>query len=530
MTSPAQILGIQKFDEWYPGQEKLHQQLMEWEQGPEQFLGLSVPTGYGKSLIGMLLAVSSNRRTVYLTATKGLQSQLMKDFSAIDLHDIRGQNDYPCNMFPRYRVDRAPCHAGYKCSLKETTCQYFRALRVARRSRLVVTNYSYWMSMNTFNADGLEDVYRDGNGFPIYRPDETTLLICDEAHQAHQLLENFLNVQFGLKDREYIPWQINWTERDWQSALEGALLRARREHESLRRKLRRMDHDMDGAQEMIAQYRYIKGLETRCEILKDNVKDWIKEITVEKARWTPLRVGGYNNHLFQNVPKIVLMSAIFSRPMMETLGIKGGWIDAPSTYPPGNTPIAHISTTRVDHRMTDKQVDQWAERIDEIIAGRQHLKGIVFTVSYARAQQLAERSKFRTQMYLHTSQNTQAVVEQFKRASAPAVLVSPSVTTGWDFPGDECRYIVVGKLPFPDSRGAIVKARQAEDQSYSSMLAMQALVQSAGRGTRSADDTCQVLVVDDTWQWWWPRNRHMAPGWFRERVLASTLKNIPIQI
>ena len=180
--------------------------------------------------------------------------------------------------------------------------------------------------------------------------------------------------------------------------------------------------------------------------------------------------------------------------------------------------------------MTDKQVDEWVERIDEIIAGRQHLKGLVFTVSYARAQQLAKRSRFRTQMFLHTSQNTQAVVEQFKRAAPPATLVSPSVTTGWDFPGDECRYIIVGKIPFPDSRGAIVKARQAEDKSYTSMLAMQTLVQSAGRGTRSADDTCQVLVVDDTWQWWWPQNRHMAPGWFRERVLGSTLQQSPIQI
>ena len=530
MTTPAQLLGLQKFDEWYPGQKELHEQLKEWEQGPEQYLGLSVPTGYGKSLIGMLLAVVSKRRAVYLTATKGLQTQLMKDFGAIDLHDIRGQNDYPCNQFPRYRVDRAPCHAGYSCPVQHTTCQYFRALRVARRSRLVVTNYSYWMSMNTFNADGLEDVYRDDSGSPIYKPDETTLLICDEAHQASQLLENFLSVQFGLKDRQYIPWQESWNARDWQRALDDANNKAKREHEFLRRELRGMDHEGDRAQDTAQHFRYIKGLQARCTILRDNTEEWIREITSDRASWTPLRIGGYNNHLFQNVPKVVLMSAIFSEPMMESLGIKGTWLDAPSTYPPGNTPVAHVSTTRVDHRMTDKQVDEWVERIDEIIAGRQHLKGLVFTVSYARAQQLAKRSRFRTQMFLHTSQNTQAVVEQFKRAAPPATLVSPSVTTGWDFPGDECRYIIVGKIPFPDSRGAIVKARQAEDKSYTSMLAMQPLVQSAGRGTRSADDTCQVLVVDDTWQWWWPQNRHMAPGWFRERVLGSTLQQSPIQI
>ena len=113
------------------------------------------------------------------------------------------------------------------------------------------------MSMNTFNADGLEDVYRDDSGSPIYKPDETTLLICDEEHQASQLLENFLSVQFGLKDRQYIPWQESWNARDWQRALDDANNKAKREHEFLRRELRGMDHEGDRAQDTAQHFRYI---------------------------------------------------------------------------------------------------------------------------------------------------------------------------------------------------------------------------------------------------------------------------------
>jgi len=70
------------------------------------------------------------------------------------------------------------------------------------------------------------------------------------------------------------------------------------------------------------------------------------------------------------------------------------------------------------------------------------------------------------------------VVEQFKKMPSPAVLVSPSVTTGYDFPAElyNINYIIVGKLPYPDSKDPVTQARQEEDKSWSSFLAMETLV------------------------------------------------------
>jgi ATP-dependent DNA helicase DinG len=122
------------------------------------------------------------------------------------------------------------------------------------------------------------------------------------------------------------------------------------------------------------------------------------------------------------------------------------------------------------------------------------------------------------------------VVEKFKAAPAPAVLVSPSVTTGWDFPQEECEYIVVGKVPYPDTRGALIQARMADNRNWAAQLAMETLVQETGRGTRSADDKCQVLVIDDAWRWWWPKYKHFAPAWFQERVSGQSTDLIPQKI
>jgi hypothetical protein len=40
-------------------------------------------------------------------------------------------------------------------------------------------------------------------------------------------------------------------------------------------------------------------------------------------------------------------------------------------------------------------------------------------------------------------------VATFKRRKAPAFLVSPSMTTGWDFPYDQCRWQIIAKVPIP---------------------------------------------------------------------------------
>jgi Rad3-related DNA helicase len=232
--------------------------------------------------------------------------------------------------------------------------------------------------------------------------------------------------------------------------------------------------------------------------------------------------------LFQQVPKIILLSAILTPHIVENLGIdKPQWIEAESPFPASNTPITHINTMRVDHRATDEMMMTWVRRIDDIIRGRQDKKGLVFTVSYARAKLLRENSRYKEQIFIHDTKNVREVVEKFKAAPAPAVLVSPSVTTGWDFPQEECEYIVVGKVPYPDTRGALIQARMADNRDWAAQLAMETLVQETGRGTRSADDKCQVLVVDDAWRWWWPKYKHFAPTWFQERVSRHSTDLIP---
>ena len=492
---------------------------MSFLNSDKRFLAASIPTGFGKSLLGMMTSWFSNRSTVYLTSTKGLQSQLMNDFQSMGLVDIRGQNEYECLVWPRTRVDQAPCKSGYECKSK-SMCPYYHRLAQAQISQFVVTNYSYWLAQ-TMYSNGLQ---ADG--------ENTQLLILDEAHLAGRSLEGFLQISFGRYDKPTVQWHDDWDFQEWRWNCNRLTTSLKEEATRLANQIKRSS---DVPRHLVEEHRRVNTLLRKCQLLAQSTTSYVKEVHFwgqnEIVTWTPLWVKDHTSYLFQAVPKVILLSAILTPHIVENLGITDPqWIEAESPFPASNTPITHINTMRVDHRATDDMMLTWVRRIDDIIRGRQDKKGLVFTVSYARAKLLKENSRYKDQIYIHDTKNVREVVDKFKAAPAPAILVSPSVTTGWDFPEQECEYIIVGKVPYPDTRGALIRARMADNKDWAAQLAMETLVQETGRGTRSADDKCQVLVIDDAWRWWWPKYRGFAPKWFQERVSRQSVDLIPQQI
>ena len=206
MIPPSQLIGIEKFSSWYPGQQEIWEEMMAFLNSPRQFLAASIPTGFGKSLLAVMTSWFADRRTVYLTSTKGLQSQLMADFSSMGLVDIRGQNEYECLLWPKTRVDQAPCKSGYDCKSKPL-CPYYHRLAEAQKSKFVVTNYSYWLAQSIYSS-GLQPQDKD-----------TQLLILDEAHLAGRSLESFLQISFGRYDKPTIQWHEGWDFQDRKSVV-----------------------------------------------------------------------------------------------------------------------------------------------------------------------------------------------------------------------------------------------------------------------------------------------------------------------
>ncbi len=522
-----------KFTSFRPGQAEA---VCELAASDKRFSLVSLPTGGGKSLIAMALSRLLDARTLYVTGTKGLQHQVMTEFAAMGLVDIRGQNNYQCvALNPGGELSAyghpsscgdGPCHVGVKCSLRVGGCTYYDAVRRAGRASLVITNYAYWMTNNR---------YADPESLGAF-----DLLILDEAHSAPDALADFCSIRIDRADvtsllemrlpplddaqESWVDWAkvaVDECRRRWVSTKEE-LSHPLSDKRSLSRRLRRLTDLGRGLKELANAHKWRRGEPAAPDVwIPGAATDWVAEKTDDGALFSPVWAHAYaEEYLFKGIPRIVLLSATLQPAVGRYLGIRpdaSEFREFASTFDPRRRPVVWVPTTRVDRNMTEGQVRVWVNRIDALIDRRLDRKGIVHTRSYDRARVLLERSRHSRVMLTHTTRTTRDVVERFKRASAPCVLVSPAVSEGFDFPYSECAYQIIAKVPFVDSRSPLLQARHRSDKTYINYLTALELIQQCGRGMRAADDTCENLIVDDHIEWFWPaaNKQKLFPDWFK---------------
>ncbi len=524
LPDPAMIGLPAKFTHWRPGQDRA---ILAAVDSKKRFIVQNAPTGFGKTIAYMAQALLSGARTAVLTASKGLQSQLLHDFAECGLVDVRGQNNYKCRALqpggdhysyaiaaPSENCDSGPCHAGAFCSLRKGGCHYFDAVAVARNSRLVVTNYTYWIAQHR---------YSEGLG-------AFDLLVMDEAHDAPDELAQSMEVEiseFDVQTLLGITLPHGEDPLRWKEWGTGAASVAARRWDALDAGIKQGS----SSHTVLREAHTLKNLLKRLQVIAQMEGGWLVERRPKSARIAPIWPAPYaERYLFLNTPKIVFVSATVKEKTLELLGVKPGefeFHEYPSTFPVARRPVIPVPSVRCNHNWSEIEQRTWVRRIDQIISKRLDRKGIVHTTSYDRRNLVLTYSEHRAIMLFNDGTNTRTTVEKFRNAAPPCVLVSPSLTTGWDLPFEECEYSIIGKIPFPDTRSPITKARTEQDADYGPYLAVQVIVQASGRGMRSVDDQCEIFILDENWRWFWPKYKKFAPNWFAAAVPKRPQVTIP---
>lgn len=516
----------------------------------KRFFVDAAPTGFGKSLMYMAVAQLLDARVVVLTSNKGLQQQLSTDFSPIGLVDIRGQSNYPCKALDQTKgyhgCDQGPCHHGKICELhprfefSKPGCDFYDALKRARDSRLLVTNYDFWMASNRYMEPGT-----------LGRRD---LLILDEAHDAPDKLAEFCGLTFTREEcREILDSGLPPVEEGcdaWAAWAEMHLPGLRRQLEEQR----------DHASEDPETTKKMSDLANKLQFLTETRKwersepsepkvnmpgvsnDWVAEYgyNSKSAIFSPVWAHRYaERFLFAGVPKVLLVSATILPITASYLGISDSdsvFREHQSGFHPERRPIYVISGAAISKNANDAQYRAWVVRMDQIIAQRLDRKAIIHSVSYKLADFIVERSEYRHLMdwckkerYGWGREPARDVVERFKARKHPGILVGPSFDTGFDFPYDQCEYQIIAKVPFIDSSGLVTKARAKADKKYLNYVAALRLVQMSGRGMRAVDDRCETFIVDNNIEWFLRAAKNLMPKWFRQaiRYVESLPKPLP---
>lgn len=463
-------------------------------------IALAAPTGFGKSAAYVAAAILSKLPTCIVTSSRGLQDQLLEDFSSIGLVDIRGRRNYPCDM----REDMT-CEEGYasRCPYKGTVgCPSSQAEMRAATSPLVVTNYDKWTAAKKF-----------GQGMNHFQQ-----VIFDEGHEApealaramqvtlhHKEIEQNLKLSFPTKDNDEF-----WVWKPW-----AAHARMVAEVAQQAAQARLQEPNVKSA--WVRHYTHMRNLTRRLATLAlANDREWVVEEVKEGFQFDPVRPGRYSEStLLLRTPKIIVVSATLRPKTMFMMGIGKDnfeFKEFDSDFDRKRCPIYYVPTMRVDKRNPDLRMLYM--RLDQIAAKRRDRKGIVQTVSYQRQEDVRTASRFYDSMFLNPKGEAPTeMIEQYRNAGPGSILVSPSVGTGYDFPKEQCEWNFLCKIPF-EPPSVILRAREAEDPEYRAYKAMQKMVQIFGRGMRSKEDRCENFIGDDHVSWFLPRFGHLAPRSF----------------
>jgi Rad3-related DNA helicase len=277
----------------------------------------------------------------------------------------------------------------------------------------------------------------------------------------------------------------------------------------------------------------VDALAFSIERLANVPESWIlDESNKDETLISPLWPTDHTHkYLFRDVPKILLVSATVVPKTLQLLGVKEEeslFLSQDHTFDPSRCPVYLFGPCRVDHKMGEGQWQEVIGRMDMLIDQRQDRKGLIHTVSYQRQKDILRDSRNRSIMIApRNAGELKGAIEEFRLCRAPAILISPAITTGYDFSYTDAEFQIIIKVPFIDARSPVMKARHEADPEYLSYLTAQTLVQETGRIMRAVDDRAETVILDAHANWFLKRNRDLFPPWFLRQVRYANELPVP---
>ena len=531
---------------------------------------LNAPTGAGKTIIAeavrRLLKVTSG---TYVANTNSLVDQFMRDFGRY-AKQLKGRSHYPTLDAPsRFRqgqewsgtnLSAADCSmrleelpACGSCDSGEPTdeekkpklhCRYchpwrlcpYRVAKVAALgvkdtkptnddkvkysqppASVVVTNTAYFLT--EANGPGA----MSGREFVVI--DECDTLESIVMSQVEVFISKERLAELGIappKRKTVEATWLPWLEDEClpKVALEKELAEARVSRPEATDKQRKWANT-------------ISNLHASLESLKVQMK--VGNVVYDgydkgDVHFKPVRVGHLTKtKLWKHGEKFLLMSATVINPLefVDSLGIEASgktWevVDVPSTFPVENRPIYVRPEANMTFKGKDTEWPKMAAGIQRILSAHPDDRVLIHTVSYAFSTYLYEtlNGDGRTILKYTKASEREEALNRFKSSHA-AVLLASSMDRGVDLPHDDCRVVIVTKMPYLSLGDKQVSKRMhsPNGQFWYQVQTIRSLVQMTGRHVRSADDVGVTYILDQQFVTNVHRHgRHLLPTWWAESL------------
>lgn len=500
-----------------PHQWDAYTEILSQLDSGKKVIFLSAPTGSGKTLIGEMVRRSMRGKSAYVCTTKTLQNQIERDFPYVGV--IKGRGNYPTLNHPEVQwlacdlCEKSKADDDCRYCSDTDRCPYQVARNTADTAPLAVANTAYLLSEGNSRSSILRG--RD-------------LIIVDEADTVEDELMRHIEIGFSprlMKSLSIKPPEKKTVTESWQQWVDEVGMPA------LSRGIRRLSGNTDP--KAVRERRHLSRLQDQMKGLRFG-DDWV--YTGYEAGWVkfkPVKVTEQApEYLWWLGKQWLLMSAtiISAQQMAEDLGVdddEWAFVEVPSTFPVENRPLYVEPVANITAKTKETAWPAALERVQQIASWHDKERILVHTVSYDYAAYLAKGLGSRAITYRSAKEREGALADFL--ASPNGVLLAPSFERGIDLPYDDCRVIIVAKVPYPSLADKQIKKRlySRGGQGWYSMQTIRALIQMTGRAMRHEDDAAETYIIDRQFiDNIWRKKKHMIPPWWADALVMSGSPNL----
>lgn len=461
---------------------------------------LDAPTGSGKTLIAELVRRMLGTRAVYCCSSIQLQHQFAGDF--VYAKKLMGRSNYQ-PVFEHWDATCADC-TGEECELcpSKPECPYEMDKVAALKSSLACLNTTYWLT----ETNGPGRFW--GRGLVVF--DECDLLEGELMRYVGVRISKGRAARYGLREPEKVTVASSWGTWLERTITKLSSYRVRGD-------------DLRAQRESVYLARTISNLR---RISSEIEEGWVYTGRGGEIEFKPVRVAEHaKKYVWPNGKKFLLMSAtvISAGQMLDDLGWEKGYgvVTLDSTFPVENRRVKVVPAGNMSRKKNEYESVTGA--LEQIIERHVGERLLVHCVSYDLAGLLlrglrgpCDRLGMGLAGYEDRHGRSEAI-SAFRKHEG-GVLVAPSLDRGLDLPDEDCRVVVIAKVPYPYLGDRQVSARlhSKGGQSWYHMQTVRTIVQMTGRGVRHKDDWCVTYILDSQFQELYNRGRYLFPQWWKD--------------
>lgn len=486
---------------------------------------LCADTGLGKSIIAAVVAEclnvidSSEHTAIYLSSTNALVNQYADTFEKLgddEFFRIKGSTNYPCNYFIHAGNSKATgddCVKKHLSDMEQTkfcsNCSYTHSRNQIKIANNLITNYAYFMLAKM-------------NDVPL---GSRNLQVFDEAHLLNDVFCSQVTITCSIESINFNIKDCQSTNGKCETQIADLILFKNDLHNNFIthnnyldqiKKLYEIYHKIyqicDGQAKLIpsmADKSKFKKISGKFESLAQKISDFlslkydhvfdntepgvihIKPIFVNEMMYKLL--GKFN--LFMTAT----MSPEFAKVTMNLDKSTTAYVDAKQVFPSENRPLLFIGKDNLNYNiMKDPQTFvNMSNVISHILDHHKTDKGIILTPSFYVNKLLSSKIPKTTKLFEHVQGTAPGeMVKQFKAYQGSAVMISPSMFEGLDFPDDESRFQIIVKTPYASIGDPRIKRIANEYGNIYKEIALYKILQGIGRSIRSEKDHAVTYMLD----------------------------------